>query len=74
MFFDAVASAVRCKVVVGVGGLPDELHLRPRLALEVEHLLAPIVDVDERITLVVLRHFLVLLDGNAEVEDPRADL
>ena len=60
------------QVLVVGDGAAQELHLPPRLALEVEDLLGGVLDDDEHVLLVVLRHHLVRLRGDAEAEEPRA--
>ncbi len=70
-----VASAVRqsrttCRLSSFSVALPDELRLGPRLPLEVQNLLATVVDLDQRVTLIVLRDFLVGLKRNPELEQP----
>ena len=52
----------------------QELQLGPRLALEVQDLLGAIVDVDERLALVVLRHQLAGPRRDAEPEHARAGI
>ena len=60
------------EVLVVGDGAAQELHLPPRLALEVEDLLGGVLDHDQHVLLVVLRHHLVGLRGDAEAEEPRA--
>jgi hypothetical protein len=50
----------------------DELHLEPRLSLEVENLLLAVPHLDQRLAHVVLRNDLVGLLLDAELEQPRA--
>ena len=59
------------QVLVVGDGAAQELDLPPRLALEVEDLLGGVLDHDEHVLLVVLRHHLVRLGGDAEAEEPR---
>ena len=49
----------------------QELQLGPRLTLEVQDLLGPVVDVDERLALVVLRHQLAGPRSDAEAKHAR---
>ena len=49
------------QVLVVLDRAADELHLEPRLAFEVEDLLAPVVHLDERVARVVLRDLLAVL-------------
>ena len=60
------------QVLVVVDRAVEELHLRTRLAFEVQDLLGPIVDVDERLALVVLRDELAGARRDAEAEHARA--
>ena len=59
------------QVLVVLDGAADELHFEARLALEVEHLLAAVGDLDERVAHVVLRDLFVGLRRNLEPEQPR---
>ena len=62
------------QVLVLVDGAVQELHLGPRLALEVEDLLGAIVDVDQRLALVVLRDELAGPRRDPEPEHARAGI
>src|SRR5207244_1438840 len=59
------------QVLVVDGRAADEGRLVPRMAFEVEDLLAPIADLDERVARVVLRHLLARLRRHAEPEHAR---
>ena len=50
----------------------DELHLEPRLALEVQHFLFAVADLDERVALVVGGDLLAFLRRDLESKQPRA--
>ena len=62
------------QVLVVLDRAAEELDLETRLALEVEDLVAPIVDRDQRLADVVLRHHLALLRRDPESEEARAGL
>ena len=62
------------QVLVVLDRPAQELDLETRLALEVENLVAPIVDRDQRLADVVLRHHLALLRRDPEGEEPRSGL
>ena len=68
-------SAVRCSATIcrflSRPLRADELHLEARLTLEVEDLLFSIAHLDQRLANVVLRHDLVRLLRNAELEEAR---
>ena len=69
-------SAVRCSTTssrfgIVLHGAADEADLGPRLALEVENLLAPIAHVDHRLARVVLGDELAVLRRDAEAEHAR---
>ncbi len=59
-------------VLVVLDGAQDELRFGARLALVIEHLLAPVAHFEQRVTRVVLRDFLAVLRRDAEAEQPRA--
>ena len=65
-------STTSCRFESASTARANEAHLGPRLALEVQHVLAIVAHVDERLLRVVLRDLLARLRRNAEGERPRA--
>ena len=62
------------QVRVAGRGPAQELHFEPRLALDVEHALAPVRHRHQSLAHVVLRHLLAVLRANLEAEDARPRL
>ena len=62
------------QVLVVGHGAADELHLEPRLAFEIQDLLARVADVDQRVARVVLRDDLARLRRDPELEHARPGL